>query len=706
VNVEKKDRNIYTKELDPIDKYLVNIIKRFFQNDVETINNSAEAIIIEAVTRAKREIRLDGHYGVSSVNNKTGAVTLTAADVGAEPMIITKYSAFNKPFGNAADTVCEGNDPRLSDARTPLPHTHRATEIITDANHEFITQALIDKLNGIEANATNYHHPATHPATMIVEDSTHEFVTQADKDRWNDKAPKDVVTATNNGLMTPDMLDKLNSSFGSGGGMLDGDMTFEIPAPNTQSHGITWTGLTDFYKIFAEEYGGGEKTRLVFYGGDNMETDYFVYRFTQSAGSTYEPFEIHADKVISNADFYGKAEIYYKNQKLDDRFLGLHAKADDSAKLGGQLPSYYLDYNNLANRPAPYTPPVLPTGNDGQVFFVDGNTSSVTAPAYTLYKALLTTTDTDLTASKGIAIDFATVFNTWQRFSHSRSTEAQPASASDMNGWVYNSSTGQIVCQNNTGTYVGFVSTTAEKTDNYDLEVTLSSTDSDDDAIAVVAAFTTVSGREYTISAVRVMSFQSDDMAQGINAQWFLVYNYQRSDEKMLGHITVPGDTQGGWSLKPAGAKVKVVRTGDIIKVYTCAFGSTTIDTSTLLSVDLNSDPVLSKFKGPQQYGYGCYSQMYSTYSGINIVSGDIIYDMQHNQVLVKHNGVWNVDSSRTLDGDIGVGKFVFNDITQKLFYVSKDGVVLVSINPAEYVRKDEINKMIDDELRAKGLIS
>jgi hypothetical protein len=704
VNVEKKDRNIYTKELDPIDKYLVNIIKRFFQNDVETINNSAEAIIIEAVTRAKREIRLDGHYGVSSVNGKTGAVTLTAADVGAEPMIITKYSAFNKPFGNAADTVCEGNDPRLSDKRDPNPHKHRATDIITDINHEFITQTLIDKLNGIEDGANKYVHPPTHPATMIVEDSMHEFVTQSDKNTWNDKAPKDVVNTTNNGLMTPDMLAKLNSTFGSGGGMLNGDMTFEIPAPNTQSHGITWTGLTDFYKIYAEEYGGGEKTRLVFDGGDNPETDYFLFRFHTTGSATIsEPLEIHADKIISNKDFYGKAEIYYKNQKLDDRFLGIHDTADDSAKLDGQLPSYYLDYNNLRNKPPAATPK---TGNDGQVFFVKGDSSSVTAPAYTLYKALLTTNDADLLVSKGISIDFATVYNTWHRFSHSRSSETQPANASEMNGWVYDAATGRVVCQNNTGTYVGFVCTDAEKTDNYDLEVTLSSTDSDDDSISVVIAFTTVAGREYTLSAVRAMSFQSDVMAQGISAQWFLVYNYQRSDEKMLGHLTVTGDINGGWSLAPTGTKMKVVRTGDLIKVYTSPFNSTTIDNTTLLSVDLNSDPLLSKFKGPQQYGYGCYSQMYSTYSGIQIISGDIIYDMEHNQVLVKHNGIWNVDTTRTLNGDIGVGKFVFNDLTQKLYYISKDGVILVSINPDEYVRKDEINKMIDDELRTKGLIS
>ncbi len=39
-----------------------------------------------------------------------------------EPKIDPKGTAFNKNFGNAAGTVCEGNDSRLSDARPPTAH--------------------------------------------------------------------------------------------------------------------------------------------------------------------------------------------------------------------------------------------------------------------------------------------------------------------------------------------------------------------------------------------------------------------------------------------------------------------------------------------------------------------------------------------------------------------------------------------------------
>lgn len=43
---------------------------------------------------------------------------------GTYESTFTKKTAFNKDFGNQVETVCQGNDSRLSDARTPKSHTH------------------------------------------------------------------------------------------------------------------------------------------------------------------------------------------------------------------------------------------------------------------------------------------------------------------------------------------------------------------------------------------------------------------------------------------------------------------------------------------------------------------------------------------------------------------------------------------------------
>ena len=54
-----------------------------------------------------------------AASHKTGGTdALTASDIGAEPAIGAKGSAFNKNFGTAPGTVCQGNDPRLSSTKT------------------------------------------------------------------------------------------------------------------------------------------------------------------------------------------------------------------------------------------------------------------------------------------------------------------------------------------------------------------------------------------------------------------------------------------------------------------------------------------------------------------------------------------------------------------------------------------------------------
>jgi len=50
-------------------------------------------------------------------------------DLGNYEPAFTKNGAFNKDFGSTDGTVCEGNDSRLSNAREPTAHTHIAAEV-------------------------------------------------------------------------------------------------------------------------------------------------------------------------------------------------------------------------------------------------------------------------------------------------------------------------------------------------------------------------------------------------------------------------------------------------------------------------------------------------------------------------------------------------------------------------------------------------
>lgn len=87
------------------------------------------------------------HAANSNIHYQQSAISITESQIsdlqsysldthdhlGVYEPVFTKNSAFNKTFGVSAGSVCEGDDVRLSDARTPISHNHTKSEI-TDAD--------------------------------------------------------------------------------------------------------------------------------------------------------------------------------------------------------------------------------------------------------------------------------------------------------------------------------------------------------------------------------------------------------------------------------------------------------------------------------------------------------------------------------------------------------------------------------------------
>ena len=81
-------------------------------------------------------------HGNISNDGKVGSTS-------GKPLITTTGgSVTTGSFGTSSGTFCEGNDSRLSDARTPTSHSHAATEV-TDAN-----AANYSNIGSLSANAT------------------------------------------------------------------------------------------------------------------------------------------------------------------------------------------------------------------------------------------------------------------------------------------------------------------------------------------------------------------------------------------------------------------------------------------------------------------------------------------------------------------------------------------------------------------------
>lgn len=352
-------------------------------------------------------------------------------------------------------------------------------------------------------------------------------------------------------------------------------------------------------------------------------------------------------------------------------------------------------------------------GNAGQLLTIERDGSSRIKTNYILQKAKIVDSAEELEKEKLIEVDFAEVFNNWYRFSHNNTTN-QPANEAETQNWNYDASTNRVICTVNSATHIGFVS--KEKYDNYIHEVTLSSTDTDDDAICVVIAFAIdENGIEHTLSVCRRRDsfpyfFIQYDYAK--STSWRIAFKNRLNNDDINGETANTAPTR--WNNVPNGTRVKIERNGDIIKVYASAFNATTIDESSLMTIDLSSDPRLSIFRGACAYGYSCWSQNASTFSDIKFVGGydDTIFDIQNNVVYSKVNNVWVKDASKNIIEEIGIGRFVFNENTGKLFYINgPDDVILLSetnstkARSEEYIRASEINTYIDSYLKDKNLI-
>lgn len=167
---------------------------------------------------------------VLSVNGKTGAVTLTTTDITEGTNKYYTEARVDANTNVAANTAHRNSAHAPSDAQknsditkaeieakltgSISTHTHptsapvdHATSHITggsdvipdaeaDGNSGLMSGSDKSKLDGVEANANNYTHPASHAASIIVQDSSRRFVSDTEKATWNGKQKEITVSST------------------------------------------------------------------------------------------------------------------------------------------------------------------------------------------------------------------------------------------------------------------------------------------------------------------------------------------------------------------------------------------------------------------------------------------------------------------------------------------------------------------------------
>jgi len=238
--------------------------------------------------------------------------------------------------------------------------------------------------------------------------------------------------------------------------------------------------------------------------------------------------------------------------------------------------------------------------------------------------------------------------------------------------------------------YAGFVSSDGEESDHFTLEATVSSKDDDDDTIGLIVAFIREGDSSYILEAARSQGSSSGRNFLEPREGWGLIVrrlspdaeNPEIGDVLWIRQLNVGGVRSQGW--KNSRTRIKVVRSGDRVSITTTDWDDeNNYVPGSVIEVDLKSDTQLSRFSGPQKYGYFTASQERTSFRDI-VLNGGAIQDKLF--FLDSRNGeseVWWYDRSSDnwilmkgadIQGVLGYPLEITNPETGEVFLIERKG--------------------------------
>lgn len=353
-------------------------------------------------------------------------------------------------------------------------------------------------------------------------------------------------------------------------------------------------------------------------------------------------------------------------------------------------------------------------GNEGEVIYHNG----IDVFAQTIMnEGCVVTTAEDLAKCENNSPSFESVFNTWKRFSHKGSVDdyQRGTAGSDYDSWTYIPESDTVNQPNNSTAYTGFIS--AKSYTNYDIKVRVYSNDSDDDFIGMVAAFAKDSnGKEHTLSFLRTTN------GTGINftgCGWVCMLDFRGQSSKNeigVNGLQILANKNSVMQIKDTtwadvnndgastgGTVISMVRTGNVITAKCSEFGTSELVSESTITIDLDDAtltsqyPTLNLFKGSAPWGYSTYSQRNSRYENISITDPDnTIYDFVNNKILQynSQNQQWEERQGESPYTALGLGRFSFNSITEKLFYNTGEKIIQIPTQiQSDWTQNDSTSK-------------
>lgn len=326
--------------------------------------------------------------------------------------------------------------------------------------------------------------------------------------------------------------------------------------------------------------------------------------------------------------------------------------------------------------------------------------------------------DSDVMLNAAKTASFKTVFDSWSRIALIGNNPRMPPyvdpalggiTVDELTSWQYDEANDRVVSTINSYTVVGFIS--PGKFDNYTFEVEISSANADDDGIGLCVGYKEINGKAYALLLMRMGGSNANvdgSFPATPTPPLSLVYQatigpgyaqpgpYVNDPEGyrvkgVVGNLVYPDGTaipatgipdngaHGGWNMLGP-IRLKVVRTPTSITCYSTNKGSTSYVAANSFTVDLTSDPRLTKFQEPCSIGYVAYSQAESTYKPIQQPGLKLpIVDQRDNSLWTWNGTTWVKSTLTAANRPYKPGQIVRSAVNGKSF-VANNGNTLIQM--------------------------
>lgn len=269
------------------------------------------------------------------------------------------------------------------------------------------------------------------------------------------------------------------------------------------------------------------------------------------------------------------------------------------------------------------------------------------------------------------------IFDNWTRIADNNyyPKASPPPAGSEAAAWLWDETRQSAVMPLNSVAYLAFISD--ELVEFYDHDVLVRSDNAgDNDMNGVVMAFVRIGGKSYSLSLIVTTGY--DLKAANTSIRYYdhalpgSNYNNVILQENRNDDI----DTNRAGRYK----RIRISRKGDVFNVAVSRWNNRTLIPELSLRIDLNSDPRLEIFKGPQAYGYCNHSQPSSFFTDIRYNGGtlrNIIIDAVNNQTYRYVDGVgWKLLPSVTAQTVYGAPRRLYSIPSKDLYVLNKDGSI------------------------------